>query len=357
MKKPRVRISTLLPTLFRVVLFCVMVSGAGIAYAVAVPGNEAGDGIDFSIRFFDRRIFHAANDPIYIQVTLTNNSPFTYRFKLADDRVFSVDFEVRTVTNRLLEPAEELVRRRTLSRQVFFREIAVEPGESFSFVENLRDFVRIGDSGSFVVRAFVYPDLFRPDFARQATATVGSDRRFTPMDRSLRGVLASSRLNLNIMPPLVTGPDGLPTAMEVATGAILVRERLPPDEVVEYMIRARQRGQWERFFLYLDLNEMIARDPVRRRTWVRESEEGRQRMVEQFRQELQSPTTAEAISLIPTDFLIERTQHTGNEGTVTVRKWFRGIHFTEVKRYTYHLQRRDNIWTIVDFSVVNLGAE
>jgi len=348
MREAKGRVFTRQPALFKLALFGIMISWAGTAHAVA----EAG--IDFNIRFFDRRIYHAANGPIYIQVTITNNSPFTYRFKLADDRMFSVDFEVRTVTNRLLEPAEELIRRRTQSRQVFFREIAVEPGESFSFVENLREYVRLDEPGSFVVRAFVYPELFRPDFV---TTAVSSDRWFTPPNRNLTGVLASSRLNLNIRPPLVTGPDGLPLAMDVATGAILVRDRLPPDEVVEYMIRARQRGQWERFFLYLDLEEMVSRDPVRRRTWVRESAEGRQRMVEQFRQELQSPTTIEEIALIPTDFTIERTQHSGNEGTVTVLKRFQGAHFTSIKRYTYYLQRRDNIWAIVDFSVINLGAE
>jgi len=353
MKEAKGRILAWRPALFRLALFCVMISGIGAINAAA----EAG--IDFGIRFFDRRIYHAANGPIYIQITITNNSPFTYRFKLADDRMFSVDFEVRTVTNRLKEPAEELVRRRSQSRQVFFREIAIEPGESFSFVEDLREYVRLEEAGSFVVRAFVYPELFRPEFV---TANVRTDQRTAvpwsaPQQRALTGVLASSRLNLNIRPPLVTGPDGLPLAMDVATGAILVRDRLPPDEVVEYMILARQRGQWERFFLYLDLEEMVSRDPVRRRTWVRESAEGRQRMVEQFRQELRSPTTVEAISLIPTDFTIERTQHSGNEGTVTVLKRFRGVHFTDVKRYTYYLQRRDNIWSIVDFSVINLGAE
>jgi len=352
MSKPRLKISAYLSAAFKVAIFCAMVSGVGAAHAFA---NE---GIDFSIRFFDRRIYHVADDPINIQVTITNNSPFTYRFKLADDRMFSVDFEVRTVTNRLLEPADELVRRRSQSRQVFFREVAVEPGESFSFVENLRDYIRLDTPGSFIVRAFVHPELYRPEFL---TANVRSDQRATalwaPQERPLTGVLASGRLNLNIRPPVVAGPDGLPRAMDVATGAILVRERLPPDEVVEYTIRARQRSQWERFFLYLNLEEMVARNPARQREWQRESQEGRQRMVEQLRQELRRPATTEAISLIPTDFTIERTQHTNNEGTVTVLKRFSGPHFTEIKRYTYYLQRRDNVWSIVDISVINLGAE
>jgi hypothetical protein len=107
----------------------------------------------------------------------------------------------------------------------------------------------------------------------------------------------------------------------------------------------------------MDLEEMLARDPARRRLWLAESAEGRQRMVDQLRQELRSPATAEAIALVPTDFVIERTQHSGGEGTVTVRKRFAGPHFTEIRRYTYYMQRRDDVWTIVDVSVVNLGAE
>jgi hypothetical protein len=102
---------------------------------------------------------------------------------------------------------------------------------------------------------------------------------------------------------------------------------------------------------------MIARNPTLRRRWQAESAEGRQRMVDLFRAELQNPTTVEAISLIPNDFTIERTEHSGNEGTVTVIMRFRGSQVTDVKRYTYYLSRRDDVWGIVDYSVINLGAE
>jgi len=80
-------------------------------------------------------------------------------------------------------------------------------------------------------------------------------------------------------------------------------------------------------------------------------------MVDLFREELRNPTTGEAISMIPNDFAIERTEHSGNEGTVTVIMRFRGAQVTDVKRYTYYLWRRDDVWSIVDYSVINLGAE
>jgi len=74
---------------------------------------EGPAGVEFNIRFFDRRIYYVEGDPIYIQLTVTNNSPMTYRFKLADERAFSLEFDARTTSNRSLEPADTLIRKRT----------------------------------------------------------------------------------------------------------------------------------------------------------------------------------------------------------------------------------------------------
>jgi hypothetical protein len=310
--------------------------------------QELAGGVDFTIRFFDRRIYYVASDPIYIQATITNNSPLTYRFKLADERAFSIDFDVRTVTNRPLEPADTLIRERTQYQQVFFREIAVEPGESFSFVEDLCSYVKFNEQGSFVVKARIYPELFRPGISRTPVAVNGSPAE---------SFLESPRLSLSLRPPVITGPDGIPLEMDVATGAVLVRERLAPDLVVDYMLTARQKSQWEKFFLYLDLETMLTRDPVRQRRWLAESEDGRRRMVEQFHNELQNSQLDGNISVIPSEYTIERTQYNSFEGNVVVTERFRNNYFTEIKRYTYHLNFKDNIWMIVDYSVVNLGTE
>jgi hypothetical protein len=339
--------------------FLLALIGAVIPLAAvgAVGPNGAGEnGVDFSIRFFDRRVYHVSSDPIKIQVTITNNSPRPYRFKLADERVFSLDFDVRTLSNRPLEPADALVRKRTQLQQVFFREIAVETGESFSFVEDLRDYVRLNEHGSFVVQARLHPELIRLSDNRPVANNAG----LATFPASLPAgpeLLESKRLSLSVRPPVVQGPDGVPLEMDIATGAVLARERMAPDQVVDYTITARQRSQWERFFLYLDLESMLSRDAVRQRRWNAESEEGRRRMIEVYRQELRNPTADGSISVIPNDYEIERTQYGAFDGTVTVLKKFRSTTFTELKRYTYYLQMKDNVWAIVDYSVVNLGTE
>jgi len=307
-------------------------------------------GVEFNIRFFDRRIYYVEGDPIYIQLTVTNNSPLTYRFKLADERAFSLDFDARTTSNRSLEPADTLIRKRTQYQQIFFREIAVEAGESFSFVEDLRHYIDINQPGSLVISARLYPELFRPDTVK-TTVSNGS----AP---ALSGVLESKRLSLSVRPAVVTGPDGIPLEMDIATNAQLVRERLAPDQVVEYTITARQKSQWEKFFLYLDLESMLlAQDSTLQRKWLTESEEGRRRMIEQYRQELRNSITDGTISVIPSSFDIERTQYNSFEGSVSVLQKFKSTYFTELKRYTYFLRQKDNIWTIVGYSVVNLGTE
>jgi hypothetical protein len=323
-----------------------------IIIPIHAGATETPAGIDFNIRFFDRRIYHVENDPIYIHLTITNNSPSTYRFKLADERIFSLDFDVRTASNRSLEAADSLIRKRTQYQQIFFREIAVEPGESFSFVEDLRAYINVNQPGSMVITARMYPELFRPEITRTAAINGGQ----VPPRAVL--TLESKRLSLTVRPTAITGPDGIPLEMDIVTGAQLVRERLAPDQVVEYMITARQKSQWERFFLYLDLEAMMqAQDAARQRKWLNESEQGRRRMIEQFRQELQTPVTDGTISVIPTSFEIERTQYNSFEGSVTVLQKYRNNNYTELKRYIYLMRQKDNIWTIADYSVINMGTE
>jgi hypothetical protein len=102
---------------------------------------------------------------------------------------------------------------------------------------------------------------------------------------------------------------------------------------------------------------MLSRDAFRRRQFIAESEEGRQRMIARYRQDLQNAIIDEDISLIPMDFVIERTVYNAQSGTVTVLEHFWIGSYIERKRYTWYLEKRDDIWTIVDYSVVNLGTE
>ena len=336
-------------TLVLVLLIFGGFSSLSAASAGPLP-NESG--ITFSIRYFDKRIYYLEQDPIFIQVTLTNNGPSPFRFKLADERAFSVDFDVRTTTNRMVEAADLLVRKRSHSQQVYFREISVEAGESFSFVEDLKNYTALKQTGSYVVQARIYPELYQT-FESSLKSGINPGIVLAGTGQPLE----SNRLSLSIRPRPIPGPDGIPLELDVETNAVLVREKLPPDEVVNYLLTARQKSQWEKFFLYLDLEAMLSRDAYRKRQWNAESEEGRKRMMIRYRQDLQSSVSDGDISLIPMNYVIERTVYTAETGSVTVLEYFRVGAYTEKKRYTWYLEKKDDIWTIVDYSVINLGTE
>jgi hypothetical protein len=314
-------------------LFGALILWAGSTAALAAD-------VGLTIRYYDKRIYYMQEDPIQVQITITNATPSTYRFKLADERVFSVDFDIRTMSNRAVEQADVLKRRRFTSQQVFFREIAIEPGESFSFIEDLRNYANLRQSGSYVVQARIYTELFR---------TAGLSEGVPPLE--------SNRLNLNIRPPSILNAEGIPVALDVETNAILVREKLAPDQVVTYILTARQKSQWEKFFLYLDLEAMISRDGARNNRWLAESEEGRRYMLARYRADLEAEVIDGDIAAIPMEFTIERTSYSSEEGTVTVLEKFKTGDYIEKKRYTYYLRRRDEIWTIIDYTVSNLGTE
>jgi hypothetical protein len=298
-----------------------------------------GEGADMSIRFYDKQLYHLSSEPILVQVTVSNKGPLPYRFRLADDRAFSVDFEVKTLQNRTVSQAGALLRKRTGSRQVYFRDIAVEAGESFSFIEDIQSYAAIESPGAYIIQAKLYPETYRTALGDTEAA------------------LVSNRLQVTVRPPAIPGPDGVPVALDVETKANLVRERLPPDEVVAWTIGARQKSQWEKFFLYIDLEAMVSRDGSRQRQWRAESEEGQARMVARYKSELMESVADGDISMIPSDFTIERTAYNAENAEVTVIELFKQNNFTERRRYTYYLRRDNGVWSIVDYMVINLGTE
>jgi hypothetical protein len=310
--------------------------------------------VELAIRFYDKKIYFIAPetgtrssaesrlspeppvqaDPIYVLATIHNRGPESFHFKLAEERVFSVDFDVRNLANQSLAPADYLLRKRSESRNVFYRDITVEPGESFSFIEDIRNYADLSRPGSFVVQARIFPNLLR---------TTGE----IPLE--------SNRLNLNLRPPLLPGPDGIPFEMDVETNAVLSREKLPPDEVVRYMLDARIKGQWEKFFLYMDVPSLLSRDAARRRSYLNESAEGRRRMEARYREDLR--TAGGDLANIPVDYRIENTSYSGDTGTVVVTEWFRDGRITERRRYTYFFRLIDEIWLVQDYTPIILGTE
>jgi hypothetical protein len=302
------------------------------------------EGVDFQIRFYEKRIYYL-NDPehpVSLEATLTNNSGRTFRFKMAENRMFNFDFEVTTPTNILLDHAQAFSRARTSNQPVLYREISLEPGDTFGVVVTLNDFIEIPKAGLYSVQGLFYPELYR-------RGPVSGDTPGTAEP------LRSNMLTLSIRPEIVFAEER--AMIEAETGKLIHREPLPPDEVVDYMLGARQRSQWEKFFLYLDLESLYLKNPGRAEAFRRMSEENRRAALDRYKEQLRSETVDVDILLIPAEYEIIRTSYTPLEAEVTVIERFQYRDYVEVKRYTYFLERRDSIWVITDYEIVNLGTE
>ena len=287
------------------------------------------------IQFYSKKVYYLnRTEDIKIKVTVINNSLEPFRFKVADNVVFNQDFEVRTPANQQLAHSSEFTISRKSFKYVYFKEIMLNPDEEFGYVVQLDRFVTLDRAGLFTVQGSFFPELLREN--RSAA-------------------LRSNYLTLNIRPPIEI--PKLEALLEEETGVILQREILPPDEVVDFTIRARQKNQWEKFLLYLDATSLLLNNPEWRAQYEKLPEEGRLKLVSDYKQGLQDEIVDQDILVIPNEFEIENTAYTAIEGNVTVLQKFNYRDYTELKRYTYYLQRKDRYWLITNFEVMNIGTE
>jgi hypothetical protein len=305
-----------------------------VLFAISRPfWAMAQDAQGFSIRFFDQKVYFLG-DPIQVEAVLTNTGTDTLRFKVADNRFYNLDFDVRTTTNVGLEHAKEFTIERNSDQPVFFREVALEPGEKYGINVDLTAYAAFANAGQYVVQATFFPELFRGP-----TSTM----------------LKSNRMTLNVKPAVTTAEEK--AVIEAETGALLARQVLPPDEVVNWTIAARQKSQWERFFLYLDLESLLRKNPEKDRVFRNSTETAQRKMVDLFRQQLTQATIQQDISVIPTAFTVEKTSYDAAEATVQVLEKFKYPDYTELKGYTYHLKKSDRYWIIYDYEIKNQGTE
>lgn len=290
--------------------------------------------VDVNIRFFNKELYYP-DSSIMIKVEITNRSGSPYHFELADNRIFNITFDVRTLTNEVLPQSQQLIIERSSNQRVYFRNVTIGPSEQFSFYEDLSDYVDITRPGAYVIQATFYPEINVPGVS--------------PMG------IRSNSLSLSIRPGMREMP--LPTAEDDVEMARLQKVSRPPDEVVAYTLRARQRSQWDKFFLYLDVESLLKNDPARRRRYLQLSQEERMEMLQDYREQLRNEQVDGDIIVIPEEFDIIKTEYTPEEATVQVIERFQYPGYVERKHYTYYLKKRDNVWFIYDYAVRNLGTE
>ena len=289
----------------------------------------------FSIRYYNKKIYYPEST-IQMKVLLSNPGSESLSFRIADNRTYNFLFTLKTLKNEVLPPSREYLVNYDRNEPAYYRMITLEPGEEFGFIVDLADFVDIAEPGVYVLDALFFPEL------KNREAGTG---------------ISSNNLSLTIRPG--SYENVYKDMIDVESGEILTAVQMAPDEVVDYMISSRQKNQWNKFFLYLDLRDILLQNSAVRRQFEKLSIEEQQAEVELYRENLQKGDVPEnrAIVDIPAEYDILKTSYTSNEATVVVREVFQNTGFREIKRYTYHLNRNENIWKIYRYEVKNIGTE
>lgn len=314
------------------VLFCL----GQQAFSDVIDKADYND-LSVSIKYYNRTMYYPGSqdsNPVLVHISIKNNSTETKRFKLADDRMFSIDFDVITIKNQTLPQSENLIKKRTTNRTVYFREIALDSGEEYSFTENLKDYIDITNPAVYYADLKFYPELYKSKYIS----------------------LDSNRLTLEVRPSPSAAASSILPVMD-NTAELLKPEDISPDKVVERTIIARQKSLWDQYFLYMDIEAMLQRDAVAKRKYNAVSADERARLLKNYKADLMQSRIDNDIVAVPESFEIEKTLYSRTEGTVTVTEWFKYPNFREKKSYVYKVRQREGIWQIYDYVVTNLGTE
>jgi hypothetical protein len=292
-----------------------------------------------NIRFFDKNLYYPDSD-ILVKVELKNESASPYSFKIADIKEYNLRFTLRDMKNRTLPLADEYTEYFVSANPYFYRQVNLEPGEEFAFVVNLSEYIHIENAGLYLVEADFYPEL---------------NNMLAPSS----DVLPSNRLSLSIRPDY--RKDDPQLEIDALTGTILKAEQLPPDRVTEYMLNARQKDEWEKFFLYLDMESLLLENPVKAREYKRVTEEERFSLIQAYKTGLIGGGDPVQQSFVdkPFNYEVLRTSYTQDKAEVIVREYFSfaDYDFRVVRDYTYFLKKSDEIWRIYDYAVTNIRTE
>ena len=288
----------------------------------------------FSIRYYNKKIYYPES-PIQIKVILSNPDSRPISFKIAENRTFNFQFTLKTLKNESLPPSRDYLINSNSNNPAYYRMVTLEPGEELGFILDLDSFIDASDPGVYVLEGTFFKDL----------------------NRESNNGIPSNKLSLTIRPGMYATVSS--DKIDIETGEILTKENLPPDEVVAYTLRARQKDQWNKFFLYMDLKSLLLQNDMIRRQFEKMTEEEQHRSLEEYQESLRKGEMPENrnIVAIPQEFEILQTTYNSREATVIVREEFQQIGFREIKKYTYYLHRYDNIWKIHRYEVKNVGTE
>ena len=209
---------------------------------------------DVNIRFYNKKIY-TPDSAVEILVELENKTENPIAFLSADNKIYNIKVKAATLQGVLCEPSDLYLKTMAIQEPYQYKEIILQPNESYSFRIDLADYVVINQADSYKIEVLFFGQLSQ-----------------NPGEAAV-----SNPLFLNIGEAESTQEEILTAAEETVqpSSAAARRSAMEPDRVVAFTIDALMNKKNDDFFLYIDLESLYLKNAERKDLYMKGSEEVR----------------------------------------------------------------------------------
>jgi len=290
--------------------------------------------VSIFIGFHDRRIYYVGQ-PVEVEFQIVNHGLEPYLFLTSYNKLFTFDFDIRTTDNRLVEHSKEYTLDTTRFEPILNDKIALKKDELYGVRIDISRWFDLQEPGEYLISGLFYPNLK------------------TGLESDIR-IESENEIYLYLNPPYT---DELALKKREDEIRKLKAESLPPYQVVEVMLRALQERDYEKYFIYIKVDEFIKQFKNSYSKYQAVKDSQKPAVEEEFKAYLRGENELEELRFaehIPHDFEIEKTVIEKKNALVTVKETFQYINLIEEKRYTYQLHLFNDKWLVYSYSIVNL---
>lgn len=323
MKKP-------LPKFFFVIILLLSIN---IGLSEETQKYSEDNNIEVLIKFYNKNLYQIGK-PIIVEIEVTNLGQYPYTFFNADEKIFTYDFDVRTIENRPVEHSKIYAIRRYQSKAIFYNEITLKQNESYSARINISDWFYFEKPGTYLIRGIFYPKLIT--------------------DVTDTNIRSSNEILLELYPRFTEEVEKIVKEEKYKK---LKAKPLPPYEVVRYLLNSLINKEFDRYFLYINFDRFIMQFENARKKYINAPDEKKPEVIEELKDYIRGKNELESIpytQTIPNDYEIEKTIIEKSDAEVQVIETFIIGRLVEKKRYTYYLHKYGDLWLLEGYRVVNL---
>jgi hypothetical protein len=263
-----------------------------------------------------------------------NEDLYPFLFITSYNKIFTFDFDISSMSNRKVSHSKSYEIKRRRIEPILNDEISLKQNEVYGVRIDISEWFDFEKPGEYIIKGVFYPNLI-----------TDSDNK----------VVTEKELYLNLNPPYTEMVKEREREQEILR---LKTESYPPYEVVELMLNALMKGDFEKYFLHINFENFIRQFENAERKYLSAKDIDKPAVIEELKGYIKSENRLESVPFsdyIPADFEITRTVIEKSDAQVTVIETFKYINLTEKKRYTYYLHLYGDRWLLEEYDIVNIS--